>query len=61
MTHPIDWSTHGPRLLAAAEILTHSAGVIRGRTPEDDDTWTVELEHIRELNAAIATAKGETP
>jgi len=36
-----------------AAILAHSCGVIRGRTPEDDDTYTVELGHIRELNAAL--------
>lgn len=41
------------RVAEAAQILAHSCGVIRGRTPEDDDIYTVELEHIRELNAAL--------
>lgn len=44
-----------------AEILTHSAGVIRGKTPEDDDLWTVELDHIRELNAALAALQEPMP
>jgi hypothetical protein len=37
----------------AAAILAGGAGVIRGRTPEDDDTYTHELDHIRELIAAL--------
>ena len=43
--------------LEAAEILAHSSGVIRGRTPEDDDIYTVEIEHLRDLNAAIDAAR----
>ena len=39
----------------AAEILAHSAGVIRGRTPEDADIYTHELEHIRHLMAMLST------
>lgn len=38
----------------AAEILAHSAGVIRGRHPEDADIYTHEFEHIRDLLSALA-------
>jgi len=53
------------RVAEAAQILAHSCGGIRGRTPEDDDLYTVELEHIRELNTALdalpaPAAEGET-
>ena len=41
------------RVAEAAQILAHSSGVIRGKTPEDDDTYTVELDHIRELISAL--------
>ena len=41
------------RVAEAAQILAESCGVIRGKTPEDDDIWTVEIDHVRELNAAL--------
>lgn len=45
----------------AAEILAHSAGVIRGRTPEDADIYTHELEHIRHLMAMLSTLDASPP
>jgi hypothetical protein len=45
----------------AAAILAHSCGVIRGKTPEDDDIYTVELDHIRELNVALAALDALPP
>lgn len=42
------------RVADAAQILAESCGVIRGKTPEDDDIWTVEIDHVRELNAALS-------
>jgi|694.fasta_scaffold36485_12 hypothetical protein len=43
----------------AAAILAGGAGVIRSRTPEDDDIFTHELAHIREVLAALAALAKE--
>lgn len=41
----------------AAEILENGTYVIRGRTPEDADTYAHELEHIRHLMECTAALR----